>query len=189
MQKIVLMEGADGVGKTTLGREVARRLDLPYFRMPSQHENWRAGRFIDALRFDQTYLTEFLRQTGHSAVIDRAWPSEWVYSRVFRRDTDRSLLEELDRAWAGMGAWIIIPLRQHLERVRGDELVPSDRLKEVQDTYLEFAGWSRCNVLEVVLDDPAIGLDADEAACMSVPRLEFGARAPNDVWDRVGSLV
>lgn len=152
-QKVVIMEGPDGCGKTEIGNSLARQLGIPYFRMGTQHDNWRKGRFRDALELDQTYLCSFLEQTRHSVVIDRAWPSEWVYSEVFGRETNRELLFDLDVRYAQMGAHIVIPLRRDYSKVRPDELVTVEDLKKIHVGYLRFIETTRCNVTAIYVDD------------------------------------
>lgn len=171
-QRIILMEGADGVGKTEIGKGIAIELDIPYFRMSSQHEHWRKGKFKEALEFDQTYLTELLLQTGHSMVIDRGWVSEWVYSKVYGRDTNQSILERLDWEWSALGAWIIIPLRRSFEGVRGDDLVVPEKLQAIQDGYLDFIAWTDCNVLSLYVDEPGVDCSLARELQLIIPEIE-----------------
>jgi thymidylate kinase len=178
-QRVILMEGADGVGKTEIGRYLANLYGIPYFRMPSQHENWRKGQFKTALEFDQTYLAEFLMQTNHSVVVDRAWPSEWVYSQVYARDTNWELLEALDSLWMSMEAWIIIPLRRSFERAREDEVVTKSKLPLIQQKYLEFAEWTECNVITFYVDDPVINCSIAEESKLIVPHLDESTNIAN----------
>lgn len=166
------MEGADGVGKTSIGMGIANSLDIPYFRMSTQHEHWRKGKFKEALEFDQTYLTELLLQTKHSMVIDRGWVSEWVYSKVYGRETNQSILERLDWEWSALGAWIVIPLRRSFEGVRGDELVMPDKLQAIQDAYLDFIDWTECNVLSLYVDDPGIDRSLAIELNLIMPEIE-----------------
>src|SRR3954464_5618431 len=88
----IIFDSPDGTGKTNIAQALAKELRVPYFRMGSQHDNWRARKFKEALEFDQTYISEFLSQTKHSVIIDRAYPSEWVYSRVYGRETNEEVL-------------------------------------------------------------------------------------------------
>jgi len=65
-QTVIIMEGPDGCGKTEIGKALSKQFGIPYFKVNSEHENWRKGKFKEALEFDQTYITQFLKQTGHS---------------------------------------------------------------------------------------------------------------------------
>ena len=64
-QQIYIFDSPDGTGKTEIGKELSRRINIPYFKMTTEHENWRKGTFKEALRFDQTYIVEFLKQTRY----------------------------------------------------------------------------------------------------------------------------
>lgn len=173
------MEGADGVGKTEIGKHLSGIYGIPYFRMPTQHENWRKGKFKEALEFDQTYLMQLLMQTGHSMIIDRAWPSEWVYSQVYKRETNHRLLEELDYHWSSMGVWIIIPLRRSFDGAREDEVVRRDWLPGIQEKYLEFAEWTLCNVITFYVDEPGVDCNLSDEAKLIMPELENWERMTN----------
>lgn len=151
-QEIILFEGPDGVGKTSIARGLSQATGIPYFKMNSEHDNWRKGKFREALEFDQTYLTQFLKQVRCSVIIDRAWPSEWVYSKVFKRETNHDILYQLDKEWADLGARIIIPWREDYSKNREDELVPKDKLKSIHDAYFDFIDWTACDTIPVNVD-------------------------------------
>lgn len=152
-QKVIIFDSPDGTGKTNISQALSQELKVPYFRMGSQHDNWRRGKFKTALEFDQTYISEFLRQTGHSVIIDRAYPSEWVYSRVFGRDTNTKVLFQVDEAFAKMGTTIVIPLRHDYSKSREDEVVLNSELPKLHDAYLEFQKWTQCNTIAIYVDD------------------------------------
>jgi len=152
-QKIYIFDSPDGTGKTEIAKELSRRIQVPYFKMTTEHENWRKGTFIDALRFDQTYLAQFLKQTRHSAIIDRAFPAEWVYSRVFGRMTDHDVLNKVDADFAELGARIIMPLRRDYTNTRDDEVVPREKYQAIHNMYLQFSSWTKCSVVQLYVDD------------------------------------
>lgn len=152
-QKIVIFDSPDGTGKTNIAQALSSQINVPYFRMDSQHDNWRKGRFKDALEFDQTYISSFLRQTKTNVIIDRAWPSEWVYSKVYNRETNNELLEKIDDEFASMGAYVVIPLRRDYSNSRPDEVVKPEELKPLHDKYVEFCEWTRCSTIQIYVDD------------------------------------
>lgn len=171
-QRVFIFDGPDGCGKTSIAQALGMKLDIPYFRMPTQHENWRRGSFVDALRFDQTYLVELLRQTGYELILDRAYPAEWVYSQVFGRETDTETLERVDDAMSDLGAYIVIPVRRDYSDVRRDELVPADLLPRIHEKYAEFASWTRCPTVTVYVDD--FGNDLKREIDVILPEISQG---------------
>lgn len=150
-QKVIIMEGPDGCGKTEIGKELAKQMGIPYFKVSSEHENWKKGKFKEALRFDQTYISDFLKQTGYSCVIDRAWPSEYVYSDIFKRETDIHTLCEVDSAFSNINATVVLCMRNSYYEVK-DELVPNEKLEEIHKKYLTFVDWTLCDVIVVPVD-------------------------------------
>lgn len=170
-QKLIIFDSPDGTGKTNISQALARELKVPYFRMDSQHDNWRAKRFQEALEFDQTYIASFLRQTKCDVIMDRAFPSEWVYSRVFKRKTNEKVLEQVDRDFARLGAYIVVPLRHDYSNSREDEVVPKAKLQALHDTYLEFCEWSKCSTIKIYVDDFQNDLEKELKALL--PELDF----------------
>lgn len=156
-QRIVIFDSPDGTGKTEMAKELTNYSfivnNAPYFRMGSQHRNFVEGRFKTALEFDQTYIAEFLRQTGHSVVIDRAYPSEWVYSKAFDRETNEEVLNAVDEQFAQMGAVIVIPLRRDYSKNREDEVVKKEMLQDIADLYEDFIDWTSCRTISIYVDD------------------------------------
>lgn len=159
-----MLDSPDGTGKTEIGRHLSKRLEIPYFKMTTEHENWRHRTFIDALRFDQTYISEFLKQTKHSAIIDRAYPAEWVYSRVFKRMTDDEVLKRVDSQFALMNAVIIIPMRKDYRNSREDEIIPKEKLQDIHDTYNLFCDWTQCRTMRIYVDTYENDLKREEWA-------------------------
>jgi thymidylate kinase len=81
--KLIILEGADGVGKSTLGRALALKFGGFYFHATATKT------LIPAMRDYQTNLMENIEENvamGRIIVMDRFWPSELIYGAVFRPD-------------------------------------------------------------------------------------------------------
>lgn len=81
--KLVILEGADGVGKTTLGKFLAKHFQGFYFHATATKS------LIPAMRDYQINLMENIEENvaeGRTVVMDRFWPSELIYGAVFRPD-------------------------------------------------------------------------------------------------------
>jgi thymidylate kinase len=151
-QKIIIFDGPDGTGKTNIARALSGRWDVPYFKFSGEHDYWRKDKFKTALEFDQPFMLEYLKQSQASIIWDRAYPSEYVYSQIFNRETNTELLERLDREYAKYGTWIVIPLRRNYTDNEEDDLVPKSELTNLHDGYEEFCDWTECNTIRIYVD-------------------------------------
>jgi hypothetical protein len=142
----LLVVGPDRVGKTTLVRHLSRLTGIPSFKCPSEKQIFKDGG-RSSLAFDYT-LTHFMHQTGYRFISDRAYPCEWVYSRVFKRETDDRLLEMIDAAHANLNTKILY-VHSMEEPQEEDDLVPKEMYWDVSLQYQSFAGWTGCDVTTV----------------------------------------
>jgi predicted kinase len=149
VQRIIILEGPDGCGKTNIGQELSRRTGIPYFKPTLERQMWKNNTFKTALEYDQPYIAQFLKQTGCSVIMDRAYPSEWVYSKVYKRETNPEVLRQVDHAFACMGADIIVAWRDDYSKNRKDDLIQDDKLVELSNTYFEFMKWTECNKIPI----------------------------------------
>jgi len=170
-QKIVIFDSPDGTGKTNIAVALAAKLGIPYFKMNTEHENWRKGKFKEALEFDQTYLLQFLKQTRYSVVIDRAYLAEWVYSYVFHRETNLDLIRKIDDEYARLGACIVIPVREDYSNSRHDDLVGKEMLPKLHEKYMEFRDFTKCSTVTLYVDSYKENLNDELNVLM--PELNF----------------
>jgi hypothetical protein len=154
-QQVVIFDSADNTGKTNIARELCRRTGLPYFKNKDEHQYFLSnpGYFIDAIRYVDTYFTSYLEATKASIVLDRAWPSEWVYSQVMDRSTDIPVLRSLDDRHAAMGTKIIIPFRTDYSAQHDRYDAINENIDAISDLYKLFAVWSNCDTLLLNVDD------------------------------------
>lgn len=172
-QKIIVLDGPDGCGKTEIARGLHAVMGIPYYRFDRQHEFFRSGdRFMMSLVYGDTLLADFLAKTGHSAIFDRSYPSEWVYSRVYGRETSLDALRDIDVKFRSMGACIIIPVRSDYSRSRADEVIDRSMLRTIHDTYREFSSWAVCDTMFLYVDalDDDLATEIDEIR-VRAPRL------------------
>ena len=103
-QKIILFDGPDKVGKSSIAKELSKVLDIPYFKF-TKHDYWARKEYELATKFDQPFLAELLRMTGYSLIIDRGYPSEYAYAPVFDRELDEKLILDLDDMFSDFFNW------------------------------------------------------------------------------------
>lgn len=149
---VIILDGPDACGKTEISTALSAYTSIPRFKVSTEKENWYAKTFKNSLAFDML-LPQFIAATNTGVIFDRSYPSEWVYSKVFKRETDFKALRHIDDAFTSINAFIMILLRRDYSKSREDELVPSDKLQELNDTYLEFADWTSCRKLVMYVDE------------------------------------
>lgn len=142
----ILVIGPDGVGKTTIVSGLVRRLGIPSFKFPSEKEIFRTGG-RSSLVFDYG-LTHFLKQTQYRFISDRGYPCEWVYSRVFARETDSELLSFIDTQHALLGTKILY-LYSSVLPFEEDDIVPMERYWDVKNAYDDFLNYTECDVITI----------------------------------------
>lgn len=136
----ILVEGPDGVGKTTVCAHMSEMTGIPVFKAPSEKQIFREGG-RQSLAFDHT-LVSFLEQTGYRFISDRCYISELVYSKVFGRETDMGLLRLIDNAHARLGTRVLYLYSSELP-AREDDLVPAEKYWDVKAAYdAVFEEWS-----------------------------------------------
>ncbi len=170
----VIVIGPDGVGKTTVVAKMHELTGIPTFKSPGEKRIFREGG-RSSLAFDYN-MTFFLGQTGFRFISDRGYPCEWVYSRVFKRDTDTQLLELIDTGHSIIGTKILY-LYASVQPTEPDDIVPADKYWDVKDAYDRFAEWTSC---ELVKYDTAQSLHLkgneramfDTTSCMEMLKME-----------------
>ena len=135
MRRIAIVASASGNGKTTLGRELARRLDVPFVEM-------------DALVHGPNWVEtpdDELRALVEPVVASDGWVIDGSY---------RTKLGELVLAGADTVVWLDLPIRvwlprlvrRTLRRIRGDELLWNDNTESYRTAF-----WGRESLIGFAL--------------------------------------
>lgn len=156
-QTILAVVGPDMSGKTEITLALEKVLGIPRFKATSEHDTYLNAQdaFINQLRYADTRMVDFLKQTGYGVIFDRAWPCEFSYAKVFHRETDLGVLFQVDKAMADLGAKVIICIRSSYRNII-DDIDPTTkeaRLKLLDAAYREFFEWTACEVKLLKVDD------------------------------------
>lgn len=160
MQKVIILDGADRCGKTTISTELSKRLGIPRFKNDRESMFFEndPDYFVHALKYGDPYFASYLRQSGASIILDRSFPSEWVYSRAFNRQTNHDMLRMVDTMYANVGAKIIIPYRSSYDGIQDDQFksIDTKMLFKIDALYSDFSKWTSCKTLRLCVDSEDI---------------------------------
>lgn len=168
-KRIIVLDGPDRCGKTHIGLELARRTGWTYFKNDAERENFgsdnEANYFTGVLRYGLPFLTSFFRQSPYSVILDRCYPTEFVYSKVFERSTDENMLVKADHEFQELGANIFL-LRRHSYDGLIDDTHPhridSQMLVKIDMMYDQFKNWTRVPVHTIYVDDENLDREVNE---------------------------
>lgn len=88
----ILIDGADGLGKTTVIQKLSMNLQLPIIKMPNMKEYVEKGL---AEEFSKLFNQTIVQFSQFDFILDRGFTSSIVYSKVFERDSDLSYLTSI----------------------------------------------------------------------------------------------
>lgn len=186
MYPIYVLEGPDGSGKTTLGKELAHRHQAHYmhltYRWPKRMFTYHTAALERAIKIAQT----------RPVVIDRWWPSINIYDLAFRgKLTFEMAGRMLDRAGLANGIVYVVCLPsdhdKHLamfdeRKAKGQEMY--DSVVEVIDAYTEWYNVQMAGREDVIRYDwMTDGQDLNEF-CLKMYRrsLQINNRIPHWFW-------
>jgi len=134
-QTILIFEGTEGAGKTAIAKELAKMLNVPYYKDSYQ------GQLSPIIK----QLWDYLKQTGQSVIIDRDFPSYWVYANYYNSPIDDKAVYEMDAVAASLNAKIILCFKDKFREY--SDVVPIEANKKLKDLYIEFSGITNCKYL------------------------------------------
>jgi hypothetical protein len=161
MQEVYIFEGPDMTGKTNIAKAFASQMRIPYYKNTRDASAFSKGstreEFVLGMsKWADPYLIDFLQQTGYGTILDRNYPSEWVYSRCFNRETNDELTMNLDDGFSKLGATIILCRRRSYEGITDDifpDQIKEEQLQKLDKLYEDFSKITKCKVVTIWTDD------------------------------------
>lgn len=144
-QQIFIFEGIDMVGKTTIAKQFANVIGVPYY-CEYHRDKW-YDHTIDILYAEEARI-QMLEQIGFSVVLDRSYPSEYAYAKAYRRPLFEHRIYELDHRYSLLGAKIIYCYKPK-EKWQEDKTKLIDFMKYefIDFYYKEIIRQSKCHSL------------------------------------------
>ncbi len=176
---LLIFDGRDNVGKTSIAKAFSDRHEIPYFK----HQGINKGNFKDESQnaiseANELYSIDLIAQAKITCIIDRHYPSDYVYSKMFRNRDRASLRKVEDFLIQKIPKHLIVICHKDEVTAKSDDFVNVELQTVARDLFLEFANdFSKANVL--VLDTSDENLEkqlrtiADHVDEIMNPLLEF----------------
>ena len=131
-QTILIVEGVDMVGKTTILSELSKQINIPVYK-EVREERW-YDHYID-LKYAEESRIQMLEQLGFSVIFDRSYISEFAYAHAYNRLTNDEIIGNLDKRYAKLGAKIIYLYKQNHCVEDKTHLIECEKYKTVEENY------------------------------------------------------
>ncbi len=155
-QQLYVIEGADRIGKSSLIKELSNYINIPSYKAKNEQLDFvnSQDKFLQHLYWSDTRQLDLLEQIKFSIIFDRAYPSEWVYSRFYNRKTDDVQLFKNDERYAALGTKIVFCYRNSYEGLQDDldQNLNSKNLQKIHSLYEDFFKLTKCKVIKLCLD-------------------------------------
>lgn len=147
----IIFEGPDGSGKTTIAKALSDALNIPYFKQRKGFERAQKGRTIDITKYGDRILLDFIEQTHMSVIMDRFYPTEWVYGQVMSREVDIESLFYLDRHMMSIDPFLILCVKDDVDSyIDSDNHLHRDKVLSVLQKYYDFIEWTHIQNILVI---------------------------------------
>jgi len=133
--KIIIIEGCDKTGKSTLANELAERLNynLVHLGVPEHEDHYQ-------------YLADLIESNKQGVIFDRFHWGDYVYGGITNKERllDWGEFNMLEARMAKLGAIVIYcsaPVFKIAQRFKkdGEKLIPEIRIQDILDRYTEIA--------------------------------------------------
>lgn len=129
----IIIDGVDGIGKSTQCQLLARHLGFPIIRMP----DFKGGDIEQSAFIFNNTLTQFYG----NYIIDRGFISSLVYSKVMKRNANLSYIHDIKHHFSDL---IILSstkdeFTERQQKNKNGLEFSYHQLIEINETYLEFA--------------------------------------------------
>lgn len=176
----IILEGADGVGKTTLANELRRRFGGHYIHLRRHIDlfNWWFAALARARRY---------RRGPGPVIIDRHWPSHLIYQSVYDKNIKLDLVAPSAHAlFTKMGGVYVFCVPDTIEEVVEKHAQLKTQRKEMYESKMDLVASAYEALWEGVLLAGPTSLSRTYEAMVS----DGGARTwPNAVRYRVGKTT
>lgn len=154
----IIMVGPDGCGKTEISHEFSRCTLVPYFKARGEKANFRSGgnKFLNEMLYAEPRQLDWIEQLNLSFVMDRGFPCEYAYAKVFNRETNMEAIMWADEQYARLDTRLILCSRSEYRDYSDTDYAGDVRgitLENLDLAYREFFRMTKCQYFILNVDD------------------------------------
>lgn len=153
---VLLFEGSEKVGKTTLARKLSKFIGVSYFKScpPSTQEV--TGNYEDIAFNNIKLIYDLLKTTQTPLIIDRLLASQFVYGTVMRGKTDVRKIKMYDKLFARQLNAVIVycecNLKNNERRFKKEKIIAFDKVDKLKEKFHEYLKFTKCKKIIVNTD-------------------------------------
>jgi len=135
---IILFEGVDNVGKTSIANTLSKVMGIPVYKNETQKTLYVENNekyFELLLKFGGNVELQLMQVLNPDIIFDRSFVSEYAYAMAFGRKTDEMFIRELDKKYGELGAIIVYCHKDNIEDIFDDDVIPVSKVVEIQKAY------------------------------------------------------
>jgi thymidylate kinase len=157
----LIIEGVDGTGKTTIANALAPYLNAHVYKSGREHKLFgEKNAQLNVLKWAVYEQLKMVELCEIDIIFDRLFPSEWVYSKAFNRESDNNLVLSYDRWWNKLGGKIVFLTKSN--NTKDDEIIDKEKYAEIEALYAKYAEESTCDVLVLDTSDEDIAVQINK---------------------------
>ena len=152
---IIIFEGVDNTGKTTIAKKLASVLNIQYFKNLIGQQSFIQDYFYTFTQYTAPMMMALLKQVKFydgGIILDRFTPSEHVYATVFDRKYDNKLIRKIDTELSEIYAVIIYCYRTDFD-TWSDTLISKKHTAYLMNEYDNYLAWSKMFSLKLDTTD------------------------------------
>jgi len=148
-QTIIILIGHDTSGKSSIAKELSKKLNLPIWKMKTPKHFWDP---IVAQRYSQETITQITEQTNVSYISDRGFPCDWMYSKLFARSFDYEKAIDTDIRFSKMNTLIVLCYKtkdKFLHDEEDKDFVSINDYQKMTNIYLDYLNQTQCRYIKI----------------------------------------
>jgi thymidylate kinase len=152
-QTIIIFEGHDKSGKSTIAKALSAELDIPIFKVQRNKYWWDP---MINLNYLTEGVTQFIEQMGPSVILDRWIGSDYMYSKLFDRDISYRKIWDIDERLSKLNTLVVICYKNkeaYIPDHEDKDFVDETRYTEMTSLINEYSQQSKCRCIHLNTSD------------------------------------